>query len=127
VKRIAGQKVPDGWLLDPEGRPTNDPNQLYGDPPGTILPMGGDQAYKGFGLAFMIEMLCGGLSGGECSLPNPPPPVGNCVFFLVIDPEQLGGRTHLLSEVLRLEEYVRGVPRVDGVARSRSRRSNAAR
>lgn len=115
VKRIAGQLVPPGWLLDPDGKPTTDPNQLYGDPPGTILPMGGDQAYKGFGLAFMIEMLCGGLSGGECSYPNPPAPVGNCAFFLVIDPAAMGGCNHLASEVLKLEEYVRGVPRIDGV------------
>ena len=40
-------------------RPTTDPEQLYGDPPGTILPMGGSQAYKGFGLAFMIDVLAG--------------------------------------------------------------------
>ncbi len=39
VKWIAGQQCPDGWLLDNEGRPTNDPGDLYGDPPGTILPM----------------------------------------------------------------------------------------
>lgn len=117
VKRIAGQPVPAGWLLDAEGRPTTDPNQLYADPPGTILPMGGDQAYKGFGLAFMIEMLCGGLSGGECSHPNPPPPVGNCAFFLTIDPDRLGGREHLVREVLQLEEFVRGTPRIDGVER----------
>lgn len=115
VKQIAGQKVPDGWILDPEGKPTNDPNQLYGDPPGTILPMGGDQAYKGFGLAFMIEMLCGGLSGGQCAYPNPPAPVGNCAWFLVIDPRQLAGVDHLLTEVAQLETYVRGVPRIDGV------------
>jgi LDH2 family malate/lactate/ureidoglycolate dehydrogenase len=43
--------------LDSDGLPTQDPTTLYGDPPGSILPMGGDQAYKGFGLAFMIEML----------------------------------------------------------------------
>ncbi len=74
VKRIAGQPVPSGWILDPDGNPTTDPNQLYGDPPGSILPMGGDQAYKGFGLAYMIEMLSGGLSGGQCAMPNGPPP-----------------------------------------------------
>ena len=64
VKRIAGQTCPDGWLLDSEGRPTNDPNTLYGNPPGTILPMGGDQAYKGFGLGLMVEIFAGALSGG---------------------------------------------------------------
>lgn len=114
VKQIAGQPVPLGWILDPEGRPTTDPNALYGDPPGTILPMGGDQAYKGFGLAFMIELLCGGLSGGQCSYPNPPPPVGNCAFFVVIAPERLAGIPHLECEVASLEKYVREVPRIEG-------------
>jgi uncharacterized oxidoreductase len=115
VKRIAGQPVPSGWLLDPDGKPTTDPNQLYGDPPGTILPLGGDQAYKGFGLAFMVEMLCGGLSGGPCSFANPPPPLGNCAVFLVINPEFFGGHDHLRCEVKQLEAYVRGVPLIDGV------------
>jgi uncharacterized oxidoreductase len=115
VKKIAGEKVPDGWVLDPDGNPTNDPNQLYGDPPGTILPMGGDQAYKGFGLSFMIEMLCGALSGGQCAYPNPPAPVGNAAFFIVINPSQYAGFEHLKTEVENLEEYVRAVPRIDGV------------
>ncbi len=38
VKKIAGQTVPDGWLLDSTGTPTNDPNTLYADPPGTMAP-----------------------------------------------------------------------------------------
>jgi len=116
VKKIAGQQVPLGWILDPEGKPTTDPNQLYGDPPGTILPMGGDQAYKGFGLAFMIEMLCGALSGGQCSYPNPPPPIGNCAFFIVIDPQQYAGFEHLQREITQLEDYTRSVPLMDGAS-----------
>ena len=116
VKKIAGQPVPPGWILDPDGKPTTDPNQLYGNPPGTILPLGGDQAYKGFGLAFMIEMLAGGFSGGQCAIPNPPPPLGNCAMFWVMNPEFFGGSEHLLDEVGRLEAYVRDVPRIDGVS-----------
>lgn len=115
VKKISGQPVPDGWLLDSEGNPTNDPNTLYGTPPGTILPMGGDQAYKGFGLAYMIEILCGGFSGGACAIPNPPPPLGNCAMFTVFDPNLFAGADHLLDEVSRLEDYVRTVPRKEGV------------
>jgi uncharacterized oxidoreductase len=115
VKKIAGQTVPLGWILDPDGKPTTDPNQLYGNPPGTILPLGGDQAYKGFGLAFMIEMLAGGFSGGQCAFPNPPPPMGNCVIFWVMNPEFFGGTQHLTQEVGKLETYVRDVPRIDGV------------
>ena len=115
VKKIAGQQVPAGWILDPNGSPTTDPNQLYGDPPGTILPMGGDQAYKGFGLAYMIEMLAGGMSGGLCAFPSPPPPLGNCAIFWVMNPEFFGGTEHLTTEVKKLEGYVREVPRMDGV------------
>jgi hydroxycarboxylate dehydrogenase B len=115
VKKIAGQPVPLGWILDPEGKPTTDPNQLYGDPPGTILPLGGDQAYKGFGLAFMIEMLAGGFSGGQCAFPNPPPPLGNCAVFWLMNPQYFGGSSHLLSEIGQLETYVRGVPLAAGV------------
>ncbi len=114
VKRIAGEKVPPGWILDADGNPTTDPNRLYGDPPGTILPMGGDQAYKGFGLAFMIEMLAGGLSGGRCSHPGAPPPAGNDVLFLVLAPEQLGGSGHLAAQIADLEPFVRGTARRHG-------------
>jgi hydroxycarboxylate dehydrogenase B len=116
VKKLAGQPVPAGWLLDPDGQPTTDPNQLYGDPPGTILPLGGDQAYKGFGLAFMIELLCGGLSGGPTAFPNPPPPLGNCVLMVVINPALFAGTSHLLEEAKQLENYVRSVPLIEGVA-----------
>lgn len=117
VKRIAGEPVPEGWILDPEGRPTTDPNQLYGDPPGSILPMGGSQAYKGFGLAFMIEMFTSGLSGAPCAHPDPPPPVGNAALFMVISPDCFAGADHLQREVRQLENYVRGVPLIDGVDR----------
>lgn len=115
VKKIAGQKCPDGWLLDSEGWPTNDPGDLYGDPPGTILPMGGTQPYKGFGLSLMVEVLTGALSGGVCAREVPINPIGNCVFMLVLDPEQFGGRGHFHSEVSQLIEFIRGCPRIEGV------------
>lgn len=117
VKRIAGDSVPLGWILDPDGNPTTDPNKLYGDPPGSILPMGGDQAYKGFGLAFMIELLAGALSGGRCSYPNAPPPFANDVLFIILDPQQFGGTQHLKSQIEVLEPFVRDVPRKSGVER----------
>ncbi|MSR59527.1 MAG: Ldh family oxidoreductase [Planctomycetaceae bacterium] len=117
VKKIAGEHVPAGWILDADGNPTTDPNQLYGDRQGTILPMGGDQAYKGFGLAFMIELLTGGLSGGQCSHPDAPPVVGNDVLFVVFDPQQFGGSARLQSQIDVLEPFVRDTPRKAGVDR----------
>lgn len=117
VKKIAGDTVPLGWILDSDGKPTTDPNKLYADPPGSILPMGGDQAYKGFGLAYMIELLTGGLSGGQCSFPNAPPPMGNCVLMQVFDPALFGGSDHLQRETRQLESFVRETPRQEGVSK----------
>ena len=114
VKKIAGQQTPEGWLLDNQGKPTTDPNTLYGSPPGSILPMGGSQSYKGFGLGLMIEILTGALSGGVVAGPTPYPRKGNCVFFLLIDPDRFGGADHFAAEVEKLIGYVRDCPRVDG-------------
>jgi len=115
VKWIAGEPCPDGWLLDSEGRPTNDPGDLYADPPGTILPMGGSQPYKGFGLGLMVEILTGALSGGVCAREIPINPIGNCVFMLVLDPAHFGGGGHFKSEVSQLTEFIRSCPRIEGV------------
>jgi len=54
----AGKSIPEGWAADNEGRATTDPNAAI---KGMLLPAAGP---KGFGLAFMIDMLCGGLSDG---------------------------------------------------------------
>jgi len=55
------ESIPEGWLLDAEGHPTTDPRDVRG---GTLLPFGG---YKGSGLAFVVEALCGGLSSVSCA------------------------------------------------------------
>ncbi|MFV1964843.1 MAG: Ldh family oxidoreductase [Pirellulaceae bacterium] len=115
VKRIAGEPCPPGWLLDNRGRPTTDPNTLYGDPPGTILPMGGTQTYRGFGLALMIEILAGALSGGVCAREPLYPRKGNCVFALLLDPARFGGTEAFSAEITRLAEFIRGCPRAEGV------------
>ena len=54
-----GLSLPDGWLVDSEGRPTNDPNWVRNG--GWILPIGG---HKGWGLILMCEILTGLLTGG---------------------------------------------------------------
>lgn len=115
VKRIAGQPVPEGWLIDCEGKPTCDPNTLYGNPPGSILPMGGAQAYKGFGLGVMIDIFTGALSGGLCARPEPYAKKGNCVFMMLIDPGLYGGADHFAAEVAQLAAYIKSCPRIEGV------------
>lgn len=107
VAQVSGSECPDGWLLDSEGRPTNNPNDRFTDPPGSILPMGG---YKGFGLGLLLDVLIGGLSGGQC----PPASDGsvecNNVLLVVFDPEQFHGADAFRREADRLIEFVRSSP-----------------
>ncbi len=110
-----GQQVPPGWLLDARGQPTTDPGVIYRDPPGSILPLGGPQAYKGFGIGLLLDMLAGGLSGAPCSRPGLPSRVCNAVLFILIDIGQFAGREHFLKEVGDLSEAVRSCPRAEGV------------
>ncbi len=119
VHKIAGTECPPGWLLDSTGRPTTDPNALYDEPQGTILPFGGEQPYKGFGLALIVDVLAGALSGGRTAREVPLNPKGNCVFLLLLDPAAFGGRPVFESEVGQLLEFVRGCPRAAGVDRIR--------
>src|SRR5437762_2106003 len=55
------QPVPDGWVISSDGKPTNDPRQLRQG--GALLPVGGSEGYKGYGLSVMVEILCGLLTG----------------------------------------------------------------
>ena len=112
VAQLAGQDVPDGWLLDANGQPTNNPNTRFADPSGSILPMGG---YKGFGLGLLFDMLVGGLSGGHC----PPAPDGtaecNNVLLVVFDPERFSGLSAFRSESQQLADFARNSRRQDDV------------
>lgn len=108
--------VPEGWLLDAQGRPTTDPSVLYEPPTGSILPMGGTQAYKGFGLGLVLDMLSGGLTGGRSSHPGAAGARGNNVVLLALDPERFAGLGALVGESSGLARYVRATPKVDGVA-----------
>ncbi len=54
-----GERIPLGWALDAEGRPTDDPKAALD---GTLVPIGGP---KGYGLALIIDVLSGVLSGAD--------------------------------------------------------------
>ena len=58
VAAAQGQKIPAGWATDQHGTPTTNAADAI---MGMLLPVGGG---KGFGLAFMIDLLVGGLSSG---------------------------------------------------------------
>jgi uncharacterized oxidoreductase len=55
------EEIPQGWIVDSEGRHTTDPKEYKKG--GALLPLGGSEGYKGSGLAAMVEVLCGLLTG----------------------------------------------------------------
>jgi len=81
-----GESVAEGLLIDAEGHPTTDPAELYADPPGAILPLGGPLGFKGYGLSVMIDIFGGILSGsGVCRTDLPRGANGVWMYFLDID------------------------------------------
>lgn len=104
VAQNAGRQCPEGWLQDADGQPTTDPSLRFADPPGTILPMGG---YKGFGLGLLMDILVGGLSGGQC----PPAPPGerdcNNVLLMAFDPAKFSGLDHFVRQSQELCDFTR--------------------
>ena len=62
-----GDSVPLGWLINNEGEPTQNPEDLMKTPPGALLPLGGIVGHKGYALGLMIDILGGALSGAGCS------------------------------------------------------------
>jgi uncharacterized oxidoreductase len=109
-------QVPDGWLLDAQGLPTTNPGVLYHEPKGTIQPLGGPQAYKGFGIGLLMDMFAGGLSGGSCSHPDIPLRAANAVFMSLYDINAFAGGDYFLQQVDGLVHNVRTCPRRANVA-----------
>jgi len=57
LARQRGEPIPEGWALDEKGQPTTDPDDALA---GVTLPMAG---HKGYGIALMMDVLAGVLSG----------------------------------------------------------------
>ncbi len=60
VARAKGASLPPGVLLDREGHPSTNPEDLYSG--GMLLPFGG---HKGYGLALVVELLGAALTPGQ--------------------------------------------------------------
>lgn len=97
-KRAAGERFEQDWLMDAKGTPSNDPNALFVDPPGTLLPIGGlDHGHKGYGLALLIEALTGGLAGHGRA--DPSEGWGATVYLTMHDLDAFGGRDAFLRQM----------------------------
>ena len=98
-----GDAVPDGCILDGDGRPTNDPKAFYASPPGAILPLGG---HKGFGLSILAEVLAGALSGGSCSRLGVDR-VNNNMLSIILDPAVFPWEDRFSQEIRGLIAHVK--------------------
>jgi uncharacterized oxidoreductase len=61
LAQAKGAKIPTGWIVDKDGNPTTDPFDF--DKGGVLLPLGGEEGHKGYGLSAMIEILSAILPG----------------------------------------------------------------
>ena len=103
VARNAGNLVPDNWILDAEGQPTNDPNAFYGPPMGAILPIAG---HKGYGLSFMVELLAGALTGNGCSQKGKTR-LEQGMLSIFVDPSQLPMQDFFGPDAARYIDFVK--------------------
>jgi L-2-hydroxycarboxylate dehydrogenase (NAD+) len=73
MARRRGESIPAGWGIDNQGRGTTDPDAVVAG--GCLLPLGSDRergGHKGYGLAIMVDVLCGPLSGANWGPFAPP-------------------------------------------------------
>ncbi len=109
-----GEKIPLGWALDADGRPTTDPNAAD---KGVVLPIGG---YKGSGLAMLMDLMGGVIAGAghaggvgnQFSDFDKPQDVGH--FFIVMKPDLFVPLDQYRASMDRLVTAVRGAPRAEG-------------
>jgi uncharacterized oxidoreductase len=113
-RRGEGTRFPHPALLDAEGRPTDDPNAFFTDPGGTLLPLGGSQGHKGFGLSFMIETFAGILTGLGFGV-NPGGRHNDGTLMICLNPAAFQPLEKFKAEVAALARYVKETPRAAGV------------
>jgi hydroxycarboxylate dehydrogenase B len=109
VARNKGEQMKAGILLDGDGKPTTDPNAMYGQRRGALLTVG---EHKGYALAFVCEMLAGALCGSGTLRPERQGrnTATNGMLMIVIDPERLIDRDWLREEIAAMTAYITASP-----------------
>jgi LDH2 family malate/lactate/ureidoglycolate dehydrogenase len=117
IAAAEGREIPPTWATDSAGVPTTDPEAAIA---GLLLPAAGP---KGYGLAFMVDVLTGVLSGGAFGrgvqglYADPSTPNDCAHFFVAIDPAAFGGADAFAARVDELAAQVTASPTAPGVDR----------
>ncbi|MPZ59888.1 MAG: Ldh family oxidoreductase [Propionibacteriales bacterium] len=113
-----GEEMPEGLVVDADGRTTTDPREYAAG--GALAPLGG---HKGYGLALLTETLAGALSGSAMTsavvpwLVNPGTPSGAGHSFLVMDVESFMERKEFDDRMRELMAEMRSAEPAPGVER----------
>jgi uncharacterized oxidoreductase len=111
VATARGDQVPTGWLIDAEGRPSTDPRVLR--PGGALLPLGGTEGYKGTGLAAIVEILSGLLTGLGFGV-EPTGRHNDGCFIAVFNVAAFRKLDTFKREVTEFAEYLKATPPAQG-------------
>lgn len=116
VLAAEGKQAPPGSLIDGDGHLSTDPNVLFSDHPGALLPFGG---HKGYALGIVTELLAGVLSGGGTIQPEHPRAgvATNNMFAIVLNPQVDFSATWRSHEVEAFIDYLTSCPPQPGVDR----------
>jgi uncharacterized oxidoreductase len=107
------EEIPKGWIVDAEGRHTTDPKQYRKG--GALLPLGGSEGYKGSGLAAMVEVLCGLLTGLGFGV-EPTGRHNDGCFMAVFNVAAFRPLQQFKSEVAEFARYLKQTPPSEGSA-----------
>jgi uncharacterized oxidoreductase len=108
VARNRGKSIPEGWILDAAGSPSTNPADFYIG--GVLLPAAG---HKGYGLALLVELL-GGLLTGHGSPALPGFEGGNGTLFLALDVAAFRPADDFLADAAALCEQAQATPPMPG-------------
>jgi LDH2 family malate/lactate/ureidoglycolate dehydrogenase len=105
------ESIPLGWIVDRDGQPTTDPTQLKDG--GALLPLGGSEGYKGSGLAAIVEILCGLLTGLGFGI-EPTGRHNDGCFLAVFKVSAFRPLAQFKQEVAEFARYLKATPPSEG-------------
>lgn len=111
-----GKSIPYGWALNERAEATDDPKTAQ--QARRLLPLGGSReggSHKGYGLAIVVEVLCGVLSGTLTALNADQDPRGH--FFAAIRVDQFRPVDEFKRDMDRLIRELKSTPPVAGESR----------
>ncbi|MDD5728135.1 MAG: Ldh family oxidoreductase, partial [Victivallales bacterium] len=112
------KSIPDNWLLDKNGLPTNNPDGYPGE--GALMPMAG---HKGYGIALLIEVLAGILPGAAFTkrvtswVMDSPDPVNQGHAFMAINVDSIMPIAKFKRLMHELVMEIRETPKAEGAER----------